>query len=188
MLLAFWFQKVIKYSSFFFRKKRSISTLLKKTLRERSSIIVSWTSVISVCPARKQKALWIHFSCFGVSHSDNRFTGEATTRRPPQKSSLLIPPNPLVCLFTRVLITAASVRSYLEPVQVAQVVQLLQDGRSIHGSSVLRRMYLSCTVPGSALKHIGPSWSLFLTVWWETCTSRSAGGHFAILEELDWRN
>lgn len=78
-------------------------------------------------------------------------------------------------------------RSYLQPVQVAQVVRLLQDGRSIHGSSVLRRIYLSCTVPGSELKHIGPSWSLFLTVWWETCTSSSAGGHFAILEELDWR-
>ena len=47
----------------------------------------------------------------------------------------------LVLYFASILFTTGSMRQYLQPIQVAQVVQLLQDGTSIHG--VARRFAVS---------------------------------------------
>ena len=98
--------------------------------------------------------MWINFTCFGANESDNRWTGEATARQPPKRkwfcrwwpqtislSLSFLTDFSLVLHFASALVTTGSMRRYLQPIQVAQVVQLLQDGTSIR--AVARRFAVS---------------------------------------------
>ena len=96
----------------------------------------------------------ISFSCFGVNEINNRCTRWATMRRPPKQEwfyrwrpltffSLLIFSDSfsLVLHLARVSVTTGSMRRYLDPTEVAQAVQLLQDGTSIR--AIARRFAVS---------------------------------------------
>ena len=58
---------------------------------------------------------------------------------------------PLVLALARVIITTGSMRQFLNPTEVAQIVQLLQDGTSTH--AVARRL----CVPAQSPEHEGDS-------------------------------
>ncbi len=95
----------------------------------------------------------ISFSCFGVNEINNRCTRWATMRRPPKQewfyrwrpltffsySSFWL--FSLVLYLARVNFTTGSMRRYLDPTEVAQAVQLLQDATSI--LSIARRFAVS---------------------------------------------
>ena len=86
----------------------------------------------------------ISFTCFGANESDNRCNGEAKARQAWKKEmvlhvvaidifSLVLLPDRFFSSFisATVLVTTGSMRWFLQPNQVAQVVQLLQDGTFI---------------------------------------------------------
>ena len=124
-------------------EKCKISTLLKKikgTLNHQS-IPQSQLNLWDIDLSRKRKRLWINFTCFGANESDNRWTGEATARQPPKRkwfcilhcicSLSFLTDFSLVLHFASADVTTGSMRRYLQPIQAAQVVQLLQDGTSM---------------------------------------------------------
>ena len=95
----------------------------------------------------------ISFRCIGVDGINNRCTRGATMRRPPKQDwfcmwrPFQVSPSwsltgfPLVLALTRVIITTGSMRRFLNPTEVAQIVQLLQDGTSTR--AVARRFDVS---------------------------------------------
>lgn len=103
--------------------------------------------------------MWVSFIHFGPNESDNRCSGEAATRQPPRKQWFaggchrsLPSPYPAWLIFLQFcfskgksiasdlpwpriqsfLISAGSLRWYLQLIQVAQGIQLLQDIKSIN--------------------------------------------------------
>lgn len=89
-----------------------------KGLRRHSIITISHLN-LGYRHVRKQKPLWIHFSCLGANES-KRFTGDTTTRKPPKSgmafqlelcNALLITPNfSLVLLSAGGFVTTGSIR------------------------------------------------------------------------------
>ena len=87
---------------------------------------------------------------FGANEND-RWTGEATARQLPKRKWLwpqiislslsFLTYFSLVLHFASTLVTTGRMRRYLQPIQVAQLVQLLQDGASIR--AVAKRFSVS---------------------------------------------
>ena len=73
---------------------------------------------------------WINFTCIGADESNNRFNGDAKARHHPPKEIVLQLLAADSFSFSLSFVTDSCLVLWFVPNQVAQVVQLLQDGKS----------------------------------------------------------